>query len=163
MPLIVRAMTDRVVLRFPEPVTDIRGIAVPQAWALRREVGTVVAIGPTTSWTTWRQKRRIQQLTGTTPWLSFRAKYLVWLNRLTRWTAPDAKFLVSMSVGTYYWRKELAAFGDDFDFLRDLRVYHVSELATAIIGAEEVMTAPLIAEETPESRIEVPPILVVPR
>lgn len=165
MPIVVRAMPDRVVLRFPEAVTDIRGIQVPNAWALRREVGELVAIGDTTNEQSARAKREILRLTGNTPWLQFRARYLGWLNRLTGWTKPEAKFLVSMSIGTYYWRKELASFAGEFDFLRDLRVYNITELATAISGAHaDEFSAPLVAEPEPESKIEIPAkVLMVPR
>lgn len=158
MTIEVRAMPDRVVLRFPEAITDIRGVSIPESWALRREVGELVALGSPTSLRNWLIARHILGLTGNTRWQQFREKRLGWLNRLTGWKKPEARFLVSMALGTYYWRKELESFAGEFNFLRDLRVYNISELATAVSGqAPEVMTQPIVMEkDEPQLEIATP-------
>lgn len=151
MAIKVEAMPDRVVLRFPEAVTDIRGIAIPNAWALRREVGEVVALGIATDRANRIAKRTIERMTGNTWWQQFREKHLPTLNRLTGWTRPNCKFLVSMAIGTYYWRKELDTFGGEFNFLRDLRVYNMTDLATAISGVAPEITQPVVMVEETDS------------
>lgn len=135
--LAIHAMPGRLVLRFPPPVKEIRGIPVPETWALRRELGELVAMGEAVDARERKARREILRRSGNTSWQRWREKHLPTLNRLIGWKRPSAKFLVSMAIGTYYWRKELASFGDEFAFLADIRVYNITDLATCVVEVDE--------------------------
>lgn len=102
----LEAMNGRLVLRFPQAVEKIGSVYVADAYAMRPEIGELVSIGDPLNEDERVLRKEI-------------------LDRAAR----GHKFIVPMATGTYYWRKEM---GPEFEFLKDVRSYRISEIATSI-------------------------------
>jgi hypothetical protein len=103
----IHAMKDRVVLRFPPPITKLRGVEIPENWQMRPELGELVDCGEGLSEETRRLAIDIKEH-----------------------AALGHRFLVPMATGTHYWRKEM---GPEYEFLKDVRSYRISEIAVYVI------------------------------
>lgn len=103
----LKAAKDRVLLRFPKAAEKIGAIHIPNSRQLRPEIGELVHVGD-----------------GLTPETRQLAQDIF------EHAAAGGKFLVPMHTGTYYWREEL---GEEFEFLKDIRSYRVTEIATFLM------------------------------
>lgn len=103
----LRAARDRVLLKFPRAAEKIGSIHVPGSRQLRPEIGELVHVGEGLSEETRQLAADIQAHADS-----------------------GGKFLVPIHTGTYYWREEL---GDEYEFLKDVRSYRITEIATFLI------------------------------
>jgi len=103
-------MPDRVILRFPEAIEKIGAIHVPGNWGMRPELGELVHCGDALSPETEILRQHIVE----------RAQ-------------QGHMFLVPMATGTHFWRKEMGA---EFEFLKDIRAYRITELSVSVRGVE---------------------------
>lgn len=102
----LQSMPDRILLRFPPVTEKIGAIHIPDSRRLRPELGELVSIGEGLSEETKILRAQILE----------RAR-------------AGHKFLVPISSGTYYYREEM---GEEFAFLKDVRSYRITEIATSL-------------------------------
>lgn len=132
----ILAPPGKLILYFAPP-EDTLGAGVlfsADGWTLRREIGTLVSIGPAIDKYERKLRHHILRMAGESPWQQFRAKHLGWLNRLTEWKRPRGKFIVSIMLGTQLIRTDIEAFytPEYRKMLNDLRVYDIGHMAASI-------------------------------
>ncbi|MFA6958595.1 MAG: hypothetical protein WC538_22220 [Thermoanaerobaculia bacterium] len=100
----IHALDDRMILRFPPPIEKIGSIIVADEWKMRPELAELISIGHSTTLELWQLRDGIVRLAN-----------------------AGARFVVPMYTGQSFWRKELGIFGDEFEFLKDIRIYAIDE------------------------------------
>lgn len=118
MSLTLRALPGRVVLRFPKPVEQRNGLYIPQTSQQRPEFGEVMDVGE--------------------PLNEEQATIAKWLWECKEKNIP---LPVSYGAGTSYWfGKENALTSDEWAWLRDFRVFTITEPAAMLVEAEEELS-----------------------
>ena len=109
MPPTLKAMPGRVILSFQKPAEKIGAIYTPQTSQRRPELGVLVSLGDPLHETDFALHDEIK-----------------------RRAEEGHKFPVSYAAGIGYWQKEYDNFGEEFAWLKDLRVFRIDELASSI-------------------------------
>jgi hypothetical protein len=103
-------MPGRVILSFERPAEKIGAIYISQRSQRRPELGRLVDLGAPLNETEEQLHQQIEE----------RAK-------------AGHKFPVSYAAGIGYWQQEYENFGEEYAWLKDLRVFRIDELATSIV------------------------------
>jgi hypothetical protein len=111
----IEAAPGRVILRFPKPAEKIGMIHVSQKSQRRPELGEIVSLGDALS-----------------------AEDAICRKWLAAQHEAGKRIPVTIASGIGYWQEEFNEFGDEFLWLKDLRVYRISELAAAVVGVQEL-------------------------
>ena len=106
MSITVKALPGRVLMKFPEPVTQIGSIIVPEESSMRAELAELYDIGASVDDDQAMKRREI-----------------------VTHAKAGGKFLIPMSLAAPLYRKEL---GPEFKFLEYVRCYRIEEISVAV-------------------------------
>lgn len=109
----IEAAPGRVILRFPKPAEKIGSLHVPEKAQRRPEFGEIVSLGDAVT-----REDEIHR-----KWLA-------------RQHEQGKKIPVTIASGVGYWQEEFKNYGEEYAWLKDLRVYRISELSASVEGVQ---------------------------